>query len=291
MSANQTEQTGNFTPLAGWAGPPAGMAGTGPGEVPAPPDGPRPWEAPIPDAEAVRIAADIDRQGYGVLNGFLTEQDLAPIRAIVHAAVDAAGGEYVGFNGSEALVGTVLAALPNSAPFKALCRRLYELGTGRAAPAGDFYQILRCLKGRSGQARSWYFHYDSYVVTALLPVAIPGEGRSGDLMVIPGTRPVRRFYPSNLLDKLLIENRIAQRFLRAATQRRRLNSVSIPMRPGDLYFFWGYRSIHTNAPCDPDKLRATALLHYGDPHRDSFLRRMVRRGRSSAGAEGVPSQG
>ena len=49
-----------------------------------------------------------------------------------------------------------------------------------------------------------------------------------------------------------------------------------------MYFFWGYRSIHTNEPCDPDKLRATALFHYGDPHRNSKTRAMIRRAKGHA---------
>lgn len=285
MAENQTEQPGGqdrSVPQAALAdlldGPASSTGSAEP--LPAKPDMLRPWETLIPDAEAARLAADIDRQGYGVLSRFLSEKELAPVRTLVHAAVAAAGGEYVGFNGPDALAGTVLAALPNSAAFKDLCRRLYELGTGKTPPKADFYQILRCLQGRTGQSRSWYFHYDSYVVTVLLPVEIPSEGRAGDLMLIPSTRRIRRLYPTNLLDKLMIENRLAQKLLRAATKRRRLNSVSISMRPGDIYFFWGYRSIHANEPCDPDKLRATALLHYGDPHQDSFMRRMIRGART-----------
>ena len=52
--------------------------------------------------------------------------------------------------------------------------------------------------------------------------------------------------------------------------------VRIKLKPGNLYLFWGYRSIHTNEPCDPDKTRATALFHYVDPHTDSRLKRALR---------------
>ena len=170
----------------------------------------------------------------------------------------------------------MLAELPQNEAFKSLCRRLYELGTGERAPDVEFYQIFRCLQGRSGQAHSYRFHYDSYVLTALLPVVIPNAGRRGDLLVLPNTRRVRRLYLTNLLDKLLVDNAISQRILRAAARRRRLNTVAITMQPGNIYFFWGYRSVHTNEPCDPDKLRATALLHYGDPHRNSRARQWLR---------------
>lgn len=44
------------------------------------------------------------------------------------------------------------------------------------------------------------------------------------------------------------------------------------MVPGKLYLFWGYRSIHTNEPCDPDAIGATALFHFADPHSNSTLK-------------------
>jgi hypothetical protein len=52
--------------------------------------------------------------------------------------------------------------------------------------------------------------------------------------------------------------------------------VSIELQPGNLYFFWGYKSLHTNEPCDSDEIRSTALLHYTDPHEGSWLKRKLR---------------
>jgi len=56
----------------------------------------------------------------------------------------------------------------------------------------------------------------------------------------------------------------------------------IPMVPCNLYFFWGYRTVHANEACDPDKIRATALFHFGDPHANSGLRRFTGRAKSRA---------
>lgn len=234
------------------------------------------WRHTLGDAEVARLAKDIDQQGYGVLSNFVSEGELEPARALATAAVDAAGGEYVCFTGPDALAGTVLSEIPQSARFRNLCQRLYELGTGHSAPEVDFYQIFRCLQGTTGQRHSYRFHYDSYVVTALLPVVIPETGRRGDLLIIPEPRPIRRRYLANVLDKALVDNALTQkRFRRAA--RHGSSAIAIRMQPGNLYFFWGYRSVHTNEPCDPDKLRATALFHYGDPHQNSRARALIRR--------------
>lgn len=235
------------------------------------------WRCPDLEAEATRVAAEIDRCGYGVVQNYVSKEELEPAYNFAMSAVAAAGGEYVSFTGREPVSGTVLGDLSNSVPFKTFCRRVYELGTGRPGPNLDFYQILRCLQGRTGLGHSYRFHYDSYVLTALLPIAMPGPGMGGDLLVMPSTRRIRRFYLSNVLDKLLVDNGVTQGLLRVAARRGSSKITVVRLKPGHMYFFWGYRSIHTNAPSKPDKLRATALFHYADPHHDSRVRALLRR--------------
>jgi hypothetical protein len=233
----------------------------------------------ISDSDMGQLAADIDRQGYGTLPNCLSAAELQPLRAFAAQAIAQAGGEYVAFAGAERLEGTVLGELPESPAFHALCRGLYERSTGKAGPAPAFYQLFRCLQGQSGQGHSYRFHYDSYVLTVLIPIALPETGAAGDLLMLPNARPIRRYYVTNLLDKMLLDNRVTQFWLRTAHRRRKLAATRVRLRPGDMYFFWGYRSIHTNEACDPADLRATAVLHYADPHRDSALRTLIRRAR------------
>ncbi len=45
--------------------------------------------------------------------------------------------------------------------------------------------------------------------------------------------------------------------------------------PGNLYLFSGYRSLHANDECDPAMLRATILLHFGNPHHESLMARAL----------------
>ena len=130
----------------------------------------------------------------------------------------------------------------------------------------DFYEVLRCLSGKSGQKHSLVFHFDSYIVTALVPIEIPLGGRAGDLLIYPNVRQVRSNYLFNAVDKVLLHNPITQMILRSCINSRRLGPVRIKMVPGNLYLFWGYRSVHTNEPCEPGTIRATALFHYANPH-------------------------
>lgn len=230
----------------------------------------------------IDLVADMDRVGFGVLSGYLQPADLKDLQRFVETEVAAAGGEYIVFTGEEAVAGTLLHKLSASSAFVNLLHQVYELGSGRAAPNQSLYQVLRCLKGKSGLKHAFYFHYDSYVVTALLPVIIPSQGSAGHLVMAPNWRPVRSSYLFNLLDKIILDNPATQFLLHHGFRSGLLKLKQIRMVPGNLYLFWGYRSVHCNEPCDPDKIRATALFHFGDPHADSTVRRFTGRAKSRA---------
>ncbi|MCJ2116762.1 hypothetical protein MKK65_09315 [Methylobacterium sp. J-001] len=226
---------------------------------------------------AAALAAQINANGYAVIDDYVDPDLLCAAQAFVADAITANNGEYIGFTGTEQLGGTFLASLPKDPNFVSLCRRIYESEVGKPAPESGFYQVLRCLSGRGVQKHSMRFHFDSYVLTALIPIAVPEHGNPGRLIIHPNTRGLRRTYLGNLLDKVLVDNRVSQALLNAAYRRGSRRMIRLSLKPRSLYFFWGYRSLHTNEPCDADAIRATALLHYADPHADSRVKRALRR--------------
>ena len=175
--------------------------------------------------------------------------------------------EYIHFNGPDAVRGSGLEELARSRPFVTLMHDLYRCGTRNTPPEEEFHQVLRCLAGESGQKNSLIFHYDSYIVTALVPILIPKDGLSGDLLLYPSTRRVRSAYLFNTVDKVLLDNPVTQRVLRACIDRKGIAPLRVKMIPGNIYLFWGYCSIDANEPCDAHKIRATAVFHYANPHR------------------------
>lgn len=235
------------------------------------------WDCTLSDGDVGRLANEIEQKGYGVLEGYIGQQELEPIQALARGAVDGNGGEYIAFTGSDEFIGTTLERLPRSGAFKILCQQLYEHSCKQPAPPVEFYQITRMLKGHTSRNHSYNFHYDSYVLTVLMPIDIPASGLSGDLIIFPNKRPFRKNYLTNLADKLFMENALVQRHFLDKAYKPDAGAVAIKMIPGNIYFFWGYRTLHTNEPCDPDKLRVTSLLHYGDPHEHSRLRALLRR--------------
>lgn len=231
----------------------------------------------LADEEVASLVREIDRSGYAVLRQYVPPQDVDQLRLFVHDKVAAAGGSYVALTGDVPVANTALGAMSHSPGLKRIFRRVYELAASAPAKDDGYHQVLRCLTGDVGQKHSLMFHFDSYVVTALLPIEVPAGQSTGELILLRNVRPIRKRYLANLADKALLDNPLTQRVLRNMAARQADRFVRLPMVPGDLYFFWGYRSVHTNMPCDPDKVRATALFHFGDPHSDSRLKRLLRR--------------
>jgi hypothetical protein len=242
------------------------------------------WKYPVSKDQVARIAADMDRQGFACVSDYLSENELEILRRLAYDAGHDPTGKYAKLQEMDTLAGTALAALPSSPQFRTLCQQLYEFGTGSTALETHFYQVFRCLRGAVGRKNSYLFHYDSYVLTVLIPIVIPTEGERGDLLIFPNMRPMRRTYFRNLIDKILIDNPVSRIVLREAAKRRKMGAIAVTMHPGNVYFFWGYRSIHANEPCDPNQLRATALLHFGDPYRGSTVRTVLRSVRRLAAA-------
>lgn len=160
--------------------------------------------------------------------------------------------------------------------FLALLRNLSRRGhSEEAARQSELYNVLRIIAGDKAGDPAFEFHYDAVVVTALMPLFIPEDapGHASDLVAWPNRRPHRRFALFNVLEKALLQNSLAYR-----VYRRRYGSGKhnvIKLKPGNLYFFWGYRTFHGNLPATPRQKRATLLFHFGNPHPHSILTRMV----------------
>ena len=230
----------------------------------------------LSDDVLTKIVDGMNNCGFGIAIDCIDPGSLASLRSFIENKVADNGGEYIVFAGAERVRGTFLENLPSSPEFIRACKVIYEKGTGKAAPSVPFYQVLRCLSGKSGDKHAFIFHYDSYVVTALIPVIIPSEGKRGDLIMLPNARKIRETYFRNLIDKVLLDNKLSQVLLKYLTSAGRLQATKVRMSPGNVYFFWGCRSIHANETCDPEKIRATALFHYVDPHASSWLRGALR---------------
>jgi hypothetical protein len=141
---------------------------------------------------------------------------------------------------------------------------------------------LRVIAGPRREGDAFWFHYDASVVTMVVPIFLPDAepGNAGELVGLFNKRPFRRFVLANIIDKAIGQSAFYRsRILRRLDRTGYLQKVD--MEVGNLYLFWGYRSLHGNMPCESGALRATLLLHFGRPHGSSeALTTAVRLGQS-----------
>src|SRR5262245_47833737 len=125
-----------------------------------------PWRE-FTDREITTLVDTIERAGYAVIPQYIGADDLSQLQAFVGESVVKAGNKYVALNGYEPVAHTALGRIATSPALKRLCVRAYEQLTSRPGPHSKYYQILRCLTGKSGVGHSMNFHFDSYVLTLL----------------------------------------------------------------------------------------------------------------------------
>lgn len=230
---------------------------------------------------AASIAEKLDSVGFVCLESVISGKWLERARAAVEAYEKTHGQKFFSIINPEGR---------NGAPFHdiAHCPKLRQLlhELSRAAcPETDkgldeCYSTLRVNAGSRGGDGALNFHYDASTVTAVIPIFIPnGElGKCGELVTIENTRPFRRFVAHNIIEKAALQNP-ALRQLAMSRLMAGHNPNVRSLIPGNLYLFWGYRTFHGTLACDPPGLRATFIVHYGNPHGKSLILRMIRRGR------------
>jgi hypothetical protein len=223
------------------------------------------------------LRAAMDLNGVGVLHQCLSREFLEKVVEFVTGELAKTRGEYFSYVGSDKVAGSPLEELGRSPAFRSVLTGIYEQAMGHPGPQGDFLQVLRVLSGVTGLPESHKFHFDAYVVTALVPIIIPTgpEEVRGDLVMYPNMRSVRSSVLANLCEKVLLQNSVIASLLATPFVQRRLGAKIIPMQPGNIYVFWGYRSLHANRPCPTDSVRATALFHFANPHPKNFMVRII----------------
>lgn len=230
-------------------------------------------------SEPIRnLAHSIDTQGYACIKNLLSHDDLTQLRTFTDQQAQRHAGEYFACHGEQALAGCSLLQLSSSPTLQQLLADLYCLAAGRQSSSPAIFPVLRCVQGNQGRRESNCFHFDASLVTVLIPIYIPDEGQQrGDLMMFPNLRSASRSLLINLLHKILLQNPLSRSLLAWAIRLGWLKPMIVQLIPGSIYLFWGYRSLHANQPCSPGVIRATAILHFGDPHHGSLITRLIRR--------------
>lgn len=231
-----------------------------------------------PDDTFARTAAALDADGFAVIEGAVNRDWVERARSEVKAQVSKRTAPFFSLIRPADEAGSVLGEVAHDGPLNTLLARLVHHASPGAVVERDApYTVLRVIAGETGSDGAYQFHYDSSVITVVVPIVIPEarDGPAGQLAVFGNRRPFRRTVIGNIAEKIALQNRWAWR---RAEQRVTAQAADLvrQLEPGNLYLFWGYRTYHGNLPCGSSMLRATLLLHVGDPHGSSPVTRAIR---------------
>jgi hypothetical protein len=227
--------------------------------------------------EAKGVFDAVMRDGYIEFDGCIPGAIIGEARDQAVAAVAQNGGQYLAIAGQKTLAGELLNGLYDDEKLHALCTGLYSRAVGRPSTQRGLNQLLRCLQGQTAKQESRYLHFDSFLITIVIPVAIPERGPSGDLILLRWRRRVDQSYLSNLFQKFIGERKLVQRVLWLGVDRGWVRSTRLKLKQGSAYLFFGSTTMHANEPCAADALRATLVLHFGASHQNSRLRKLLGR--------------
>lgn len=225
-----------------------------------------------------QTSSALDAGGFAVIEGAVSDDWIERARREVRQEVTARKARFFSLIRPADSSASVLGEVANDAALGQLLGRLVRHASPDALIEPDApYSVLRVIAGRSGTDGAYQFHYDSSVITVVVPIFIPErtEGPAGQLAVFGNRRPLRRTVIGNVIEKVAMQNRWAWRRAErdvTAHPGRHIRQLA----PGNLYLFWGYRTYHGNLPCGFETLRATMLLHVGDPHGASRITRGIR---------------
>lgn len=216
---------------------------------------------------------ELNSKGFFSIPHALSHETLEQFRSEVKRLVGIKGERYFSLINPYKEDNSAFNPLGESKNFNELMSVLATRGTTRDISKSKLLNVLRVVAGEKADERSLQFHYDATVITALVPIYIPeGESKkSGHLVAVPNLRNIRSMSLVNLFEKLVLQNRLAQKLTAYFLFRNGSERYVMKLQPGNVYFFWGYKTLHANLPIGPKVLRATLIFHLGNPHENSTI--------------------
>lgn len=215
-----------------------------------------------------------------------SHHDVVPIQTIAEAnsAIDRLFGDAPQRAQSGALIAAILR---RDSRFRELEDHICANARETAARNGQMhlpaepFHVLRCASVAT-RAESHCRHYDSHLLTLLIPLRLAADGEwNGDLVMYP--RP--RLSVSTLGNMVCKARHGLQRSLPFQWRKRltrwdlrRGNCSRVPVRVGSVYEFNGFALQHANLDVQQGQ-RRTLLIHYYDPGCSMGLSEVLRRGR------------
>lgn len=223
-----------------------------------------------------KIENHLKKDGFYCLEKSLDLKALATFQNEIEVLINTKGKRYFSLINHYKNIGSKFNLFDKSCNLKKFLFYLAKSGTDKDVSYSEILNVLRIVTGGSADGQSLKFHYDATVITALVPILIPVGPieHCGHLLTYKNLRPIRNSALVNFIEKIILQNPISQKIIAFLTLRK-IEDHICELKEGNIYFFYGYRTLHANLSVNPDYVRATLLFHFGNPHKNSILIRSI----------------
>lgn len=211
----------------------------------------------------------INTSGFVEIENYISENELQALKKFIDTKLKENQNQYF-FLTSEGRERTLL----NDENF---FKKIEELLKKTAVNFGidideneKLYKVLRVVTGEKSKKVSLDFHFDAHLLTLLIPIYIPNRENSnnGNLVIIRNLRKLTKNIFVNIIQKIFYQSSV---FKKVFINTGIVKSEILNLKPGNVYMFNGFRTLHANHEINPRDIRATILIHYHDIFRDSYL--------------------
>ena len=218
----------------------------------------------------IDLIQEIKKNGFVEIKNFINKEKLNILRNFVDLKLEENNHEYFFLTSLEEKEKTIL---NNDIFFEKIEDLLKEITLDlnfSIRKDEKLYKVLRVVTGEKSTKVSLKYHFDAHLLTLLIPVYIPERKKSdnGNLIIIKNLRKLTKSLFINIVQKLFFQSNF---FKKIFIEKNLIKKDTLNLKPGNIYIFNGFTTLHTNMNIDPRDVRATILVHYHDIFRNSFL--------------------
>ena len=161
------------------------------------------------------IFSNLESKGFYCLENAIPKSTIRKFQKRIEYITNTKGKRYFSLINECKYIESPFRDLYKSDNLNLLLKELAKLGSEIDFTKSETRNVIRIVTGEKTYSQSFRFHYDPTVITALIPILIPDGPveRSGHLVIMSNIRKIRSLSIINLIEKIFIQNIIAQRII------------------------------------------------------------------------------
>ena len=214
------------------------------------------------------LKSEIEHKGYTVLRSFVNNKELKVLKNLVDKKIVENNNQYF-FLSTKNSKNTILNNKDFLKKNELLLKKLVNAYKFSNRKNEKLYKVLRVVTGKKSEEVSLDYHFDSHLLTLLIPIYIPKRkgSNNGHLIIFKNFRSLTFNFIKNIIQKLIFQSS----FFKYILNKGIIKGQILKLKPGNAYIFNGFRTLHTNLDINEKDIRATMLVHYYDIFQESYL--------------------